>query len=46
MLHWGNLHLKASNFGSFVSLAAIMAAILDFMKIKFGDILRFLVKGK
>ena len=30
MLHWGNLHLKASNFVSFVSLAAILAAILDF----------------
>ena len=30
MLHWGNLHLKASNFVLFVSLAAILAAILDF----------------
>ena len=30
MLYWGNLHLKASNFVSFVSLVAILAAILDF----------------
>ena len=30
MLHWGNLHLEASNFVSFVSPAAILAAILDF----------------
>ena len=30
MLHWGNLHLKASNFVSFASLVAILAAIWDF----------------
>ena len=24
MLHWGNSHLKASHFASFVSLAAIL----------------------